>query len=131
MPALFRHREKRIILNVHVDDELMAASAEDGEWLLQRLKEHFTLSATGPVPVGEKGDGVEELLYLKKRYVFTEGGIFICPHQKYFKNLREMLDFNDNTTTKPTPEHPNITKQDNSEPLSAAEQTLFRSALGT
>lgn len=78
IPSVFRHKTKRILVNMHVDDELVASeTAGDAHWLISELKKTYKLQVEGPFPEGLLGDG-EEINYLKKSYVF-QVGIFIKP----------------------------------------------------
>jgi len=42
-PCVFRHKHKKIVLLVYVDDCLIAATNEDTNWLTNELKKTFSL----------------------------------------------------------------------------------------
>ena len=85
MPSVLRHRTRRVVLNVHVDDELIAAEqASDIEWLVEELRKIYKLQVEGPVPRESLGAG-EELNYLKKVYVFAEEGCMSKQVQSMWK----------------------------------------------
>ena len=87
MPSVLRHQTRKIVINVHVDDELIAAETkEDIEWVIAELKKHYKLQAEGPFPVEGLGGG-EELSYLKKTYVLQPDGIYIKPSSKFTDSL--------------------------------------------
>ena len=50
MPTIMRHVTRRAYINVHVDDELLAANKEDGEWVIAILSQKLTLKINGPYP---------------------------------------------------------------------------------
>ena len=54
MPTIMRHTTRRAYINVHVDDELLAANKEDGEWVIVILSQKLTLKINGPYPEIEK-----------------------------------------------------------------------------
>ena len=66
MPSVLKHNTRKMAINVHVDDELIAAeSKEDIDWLVKELEKHYKLQAEGPFPTEALGSN-EELNYLKR-----------------------------------------------------------------
>lgn len=130
VPSLMKHSVKPLIINIHVDDELVAAgSVSDAQWLMAQLTTKYKMEAEGPCPVNKIGEG-EQLSYLKKVYIFTSAGIVVRPNDKYYENLASLYPLG---TRKPkqVPEHEKLNKPDYSEELDSEGQALFRSGLGT
>ena len=86
MPTIMRHVTRRAYINVHVDDELLAANKEDGEWVIVILSQKLTLKINGPYPEIED----KEMLYLKKIFKFVEEGVLVLPNGKYFEALEKL-----------------------------------------
>ena len=60
MPSIFRHSQKLMVVNLHVDDILVALKfVSDGKWLLQELRKRYRLQVEGPVPIGQTGTDEE------------------------------------------------------------------------
>ena len=75
MPSVLRHKHKKIVVNVHVDDELIASeTTEDALWLTRELKKVYKLQIEGPYPIQKLGNG-EEVNCLKKTHLFKEDGL--------------------------------------------------------
>ena len=130
VPSLLRHESRPLVINIHVDDELVAAgNIDEAEWLFSELRKKYRMEVEGPCPVDKQGQG-EKLAYLKKNYVFTPDGIVVKPSNKYYDNLNGVYG---QTTRKPkrVPEHEKLSKVDFSAELNADRQALFRSGLGT
>ena len=129
MPSLLRHRTRRVVLNVRVDDELIAAEqASDIEWLVQELRKIYKLQIEGPVPLGPLGAG-EELNYLKKVYVFAEEGVYVKANQKHVESLLRLYEL-EGRKAKQVPEHCLLGHPDTSPELDSKRQAVFRSGLG-
>lgn len=130
VPLLMRHATRPLIINIHVDDELVGAGTdEDAKWLLRQLALKYKLEAEGPCPAGKIGRG-EQLSYLKKVYIFTSARIVIKPSDKYYENLAKLYPLGARKP-KRVPEHEKLNKVDYSEELDADRQACFRSGLGT
>ena len=129
MPSVMRHKSRKVVINIHIDDELVAAeSMEEAHWFIGELKKKFKVQVEGPFPTGSTGAG-EELSYLKKTYVFTGEGILVKPNKKYIESLLKLYDV-DNRKYKQVPEHSLLGQVDFSEELDQQKQSLFRSGLG-
>lgn len=84
MPSILKHQNKKLVINIHVDDELIAAgSVEEGAWLIEKLSEIYKLSVEGPFPEQETGCG-EEMGYLKKP-------IFLSQTESLWQQTRSTL----------------------------------------
>ena len=81
-----KHVKRQAYINVHVDDELLAASKEDGEWVIVILSQKLTLTINGPYPEIED----KEMLYFKKIFKFVEEGVLVLPNGKYFEALEKL-----------------------------------------
>ena len=112
LPALGKHKTKKLLIFIHVDDEMLARKEEPTEWLISELEKHFRVEKEGPFPVGPKGDG-EEVSYLKRKYVFLPEGIVVHSSEKYVKALVEVYGLG-KLKEKATPEHPDLMKEDRS-----------------
>ena len=77
-----------LVINVDVDDELVAAgSCEEGSWFLRQLEAVYRLTVEGPpFPFGERGDH-EHMSFLKKTYIFVKDGIIVFPKSKYISGI--------------------------------------------
>ena len=129
MPSVSRHRTRRVVLNVHVDDELIAAEqASDIEWLVQELQEIYNVQVEGPVPREPLGSG-EELNYLKKVHVFAEDGVYIKSNPKHVESLLRLHE-SDGRKEKQVPEHCLLGQPNTSPELDSKRQVVFWSGLG-
>ena len=129
MPSVLKHATKQIAINVHVDDELIASENEaDLMWVIAELKKIYKLQVEGPVPRGMLGAG-EELNYLKKTYVFLEGGVCIKSGSRYIDKLLRLYD-GGSKKEKQVPEHCLLGHPDTSPELDPGGQATFRSGLG-
>ena len=129
MPTIMRHVTRRAYINVHVDDELLAANKEDGEWVIAILSQKLTLKINGPYP--EIAD--KEMLYLKKIFKFVEEGVLVLPNGKYFEALEKLTGLSSSSRSfkpKPTPDHTGVGKPDSSKELTGEECSRYRSVLG-
>ena len=130
MPSVLRHQTRKIVINVHVDDELIAAETkEDIEWVIAELEKHYKLQAEGPFPVEGLGGG-EELSYLKKTYVLQPDGIYIKPSSKFTDNLIKLYH-SQRRKEKQIPEHNLLMQPDTTADLDEERQAAFRTGLGT
>ena len=130
MPSVLKHNTRKMAINVHVDDELIAAeNKEDVEWLVKELEKHYKLQAEGPFPIEALGSN-EELNYLKKVYVFKEDGIYVKPNRKFTETLVHLYHLQERKE-KQVPEHSLLTQPDTSADLDDQRQSAFRTALGT
>ena len=51
MPSVMRHKSRKVVINIHVDDELVAAeSLEEAHWFIGELKKKFKVQVEGPFP---------------------------------------------------------------------------------
>ena len=50
MPTIVKHLKRQAYINVHVGDELLAASKEDGEWVIVILSQKLTLKIKWTLP---------------------------------------------------------------------------------
>ena len=129
MPTIMRHTTRKAYINVHVDDELLAANKEDGEWVIVILSQKLTLKINGPYPEIED----KEMLYLKKIFKFVEEGVLVLPNGKYFEALEKLTGLSSTSRSfkpKPTPEHTGVGKPDSSKELTGEEGSKYRSILG-
>ena len=129
MPTIMRHVTRRAYINVHVDDELLAANKEDGEWVIAILSQKLTLKINGPYPEIED----KEMLYLKKIFKFVEEGVLVLPNGKYFEALEKLTGLSSTSRSfkpKPTPNHTGVGKPDSSKELTGEEGSKYRSILG-
>ena len=124
MPSVLKHGTKRVVINVHVDDELIASESEsDLLWVVEELKEIYKLQIEGPVPKGPLGAG-EEISCLKKTYNFLEDGICIKSNPKYIENLLKIYNLG-NRKEKQVPEHCLLGHPDTSPELDVHGQSLL------
>ena len=72
-PTIMKHMKRQAYINVHVDDELLAANKEDGEWVIVILSQKRTQKINGPYPEIED----KKMLHLKKIFKFVEGGVLV------------------------------------------------------
>ena len=129
MPTIMRHVKRQAFINVHVDDELLAANKEDGEWVITILNQKLTLKINGPYPEIED----KEMLYLKKIFKFVEEGVLVLPNGKYFEALEKLTGLSSTSRSfkpKPTPDHTGVGKSDSSKELTGEEGSKYRSILG-
>ena len=89
MPALGKRKTKKLLIPIHVEDEMLAGKEEPTEWLIKELEKHFSAEKEGPFPVEPSGHG-EEVSYLKRKYVFLPEGMVEHPNEKYVKALVEL-----------------------------------------
>ena len=104
MPTIMKHVKRQAYINVHVDDELLAANEEDGEWVIVILSQKLTLKINGPCPEIED----KEMLYLKKIFKFVGEGVLVLPNGKYFEALEKLTGLCASSRSfkaKPTPDH--------------------------
>ena len=129
MPSVMRHSIRKVVINIHVDDELVAAeNVAEAHWFMNELRKKFKIQVEGPCPQGLCGAG-EEMNYLKKTYVFTSEGMLVKPNKKYTESLLRLYDIG-NRKFKQVPEHNLLGQLDFSEELDQQKQALFRSGLG-
>ena len=130
LPALFRHQEKPLGAVCHVDDLIVAGELKCVEWLLEAMRQKFTLSESGILP--KNGQSEEDpVRCLKKRHYFTSNGIVIMPHEKYVPNLVELYHL-EHRPGRATPESTQVNLEGAPEDcLEGEDQFRFRSALGT
>ena len=129
MPTIMRHVKRQAFINVHVDDELLAAKKEDGVLLITSLSQKLTLKINGPYPEIED----KEMLYLKKIFKFVEEGVLVLPNGKYFEALEKLTGLSSTSRSfkpKPTPDHTGVGKSDSSKELTGEEGSKYRSILG-
>ena len=129
MPTIMRHVTRRAYINVHVDDELLGANKEDGEWVIAILSQKLTLKINGPYTEIED----KEMLYLKKIFKFVEEGVLVLPNGKYFEALEKLTGLSSTSRSfksKPTPDHTGVSKPDSSKELTGEEGSKYRSILG-
>ena len=88
-PTIMRHADvnKKIFLNVHVDDILLVCNPEDLQWFQETIGATLTMKVDGP---HRQGSG-EQLMYLKKRITMREDGILIQPNATYVPKLVSLL----------------------------------------
>lgn len=128
IPSVMRHKTTKVMINVHVDDELVAAdSMEEAHWFMNELRKKFKLQVEEPFPQGPRGAG-EELSCLKKTYVLIGEGI-LKPNKKYIEGLLKLYDVG-SRKYKQVPEHSLLGQLDLSEQLDQQNQSLFRHVSG-
>ena len=128
-PTILRHVKRQAFINVHVDDELLAANKKDGEWVITILSQKLTLKINGPYPEIED----KEMLYLKRIFKFVEEGVLVLPNGKYFEALEKLTGLSSTARSfkpKPTPDHTGVGKSDSSKELTGEESSKYRSILG-
>ena len=88
-PTIMRHADvnKKIFLNVHVDDILLVCNPVDLQWFQETIGATLTMKVDGP---HQQGSG-EQLMYLKKRITMREDGILIQPNATYVPKLVSLL----------------------------------------
>ena len=122
LPSLFRHKEKDLGMVCHVDDLIVAGSAVELAWFLDKMRNKFVISESGvlPQPDQEANEPVR-----------CAEGIVIAPHEKYVPSLVELYHLSQRTG-KATPESTQMDLEGSPEDvLTDGDQHRFRSALGT
>ena len=130
MPSVLKHQSKRLAINIHVDDELVAGEKlEDIDWVVGELRKIHRLQVEGPMPKEPLGSG-EELSYLKKTYVFQQDGIYVRPNSKFTDTLIKLYGLQDRKQ-KQVPEQCLLGHPDTSPELDSERPSNFRTGLGT
>ena len=129
MPSLMKHGTRQLVINIHVDDELVAGQEADIRWLKDELGRMCKLQVEGPFPDGARGNG-EEISYLKKKYIFTERGIAVQSNSKHTNVLEELYKLH-GRKVKMVPEHGELGTPDKTAELEGEAKKRFRSGLGT
>ena len=127
-PAVFRHRERKVMLCAHVDDLAICGQEDDLTWCLGELRKRFEVSGGEIYPQRDQNPE-DPVRFLKRRYYFGKDGIITKTHEKYIPSLVKAYNL-ENRRGKGTPEG-SMQQLDVGEPLSFEAKRKFRSALGT
>ena len=122
------NEQRRIYLNIHVDDILLVCNDEDLKWFQEKVTNQFTIKMDGP----HAQDSGEVLFYLKKKITMTPEGVLIQPNGTYIPKLLNLLKVS-GRRKKSLPHHSTLeayNQEKELEELPAEEVKTFRSALG-
>ena len=88
-PTVMRHGDldRKVFINVHVDDILLICKPEDVPWFQQTVGATLKMKVDGPHLLAS-GD---QMMYLKKRITMKEDGILIQPNATYVPKLTSLL----------------------------------------
>eukprot|EP00435_Cladocopium_sp_Y103_P030011 s1403_g7.t1 len=88
-PTILRHKDinRKIFVNIHVDDILLVCNPGDVEWFQQTVGATLTMKLDGPYLPGSG----KQLMYLKKRMTMRSNGILIQPNSTYIPKLVALM----------------------------------------
>eukprot|EP00435_Cladocopium_sp_Y103_P060379 s975_g22.t1 len=131
-PKILRHRDinRKIYVNIHVDDILLVCNPGDVEWFQQTVGETLTMKLDGPYLPGSG----KQLMYLKKTMTMQPNGILIQPSSTYIPKLVALMKVS-GRRKKGLPYHATLENFNadlmlESELLDAEQAATFRSGLG-
>ena len=131
-PTVMRHKDlnRRVFINVHVDDILLICKPEDLPWFQQTVGATLKMKVDGPHLLAS-GD---QMMYLKKRITLKEDGILIQSNATYVPKLTSLLKVS-GRRKKGLPHHATLESFSadlalDSENLANEQAAIFRSCLG-
>ena len=88
-PTVMRHKDldRKVFINVHVDDILLICKPEDVPWFQQQVGATLKMKVDG-LHLPASGD---QVMYLKKRITLKEDGILIQSNATYIPKLTSLL----------------------------------------
>eukprot|EP00434_Breviolum_minutum_P036030 symbB.v1.2.031909.t1/scaffold3757.1/size50859/1 len=130
IPTIYRHQQRQMLMNVHIDDILLIGSTKDCEWFEEEFSKVLKMKKDGPCGVGDNPTG----MYLKRELEFRNNEFYLRTNRKYVPKLAEMMEVTERRN-KTLPYHPGL---DTYDPKSVDEKELlpeedakkFRSGLG-
>ena len=134
-PALFRLIKNDTVVSVcivHVDDLQVAGKYRDVAPILKNLSKKVKLQVEGPFLTDEdyrSGYSKSSVRFLKRKYSFEDGRLFVRPDSKYVTKLLENLGL-EKRKEKNTPSPSNVAEVDNSPELNEEEASVYRSCVG-
>ena len=122
--------DRKVFINVHVDDILLICKPEDVPWFQQTIGATLKMKVDGPHLLGS-GD---QMMYLKKRITMKEDGILIQPNATYVPKLTSLLKVT-GRRKKGLPYHATLESFSadlavDAENLAGEQAAMFRSGLG-
>eukprot|EP00435_Cladocopium_sp_Y103_P036864 s1251_g9.t1 len=131
-PTVMRHGDpnRKVFINVHVDDILLICKPEDVPWFKQTVGATLKMKVDGPHLLASG----EQVMYLKKRITLKEDGILIQPNATYVPKLISILKVS-GRRKKGLPHHATLESFSadlalDSENLTSDQTAVFRSGLG-
>eukprot|EP00435_Cladocopium_sp_Y103_P035839 s3673_g9.t1 len=131
-PTILRHKDinKKIFVNIHVDDILLVSNPGDVEWFQQTVGATLTMKLDCPYLPGSG----KQLMYLKNRMTMQSDGILIQPNSTYIPKLVALMK-GSGRRKKGLPYHATLENFNadllvESELLDAEQAATFRSGLG-
>ena len=131
-PTVMRHKDldRKVFINVHVDDILLICKPEDVPWFQQQVGATLKMKVDG-LHLPASGD---QVMYLKKRITLKEDGILIQSNATYIPKLTSLLKVS-GRRKKGLPHHATLESFSadlalDSENLASEQAATFRSGLG-
>eukprot|EP00435_Cladocopium_sp_Y103_P003447 s3968_g1.t1 len=131
-PTVMRHGDlnRKMFINVHVNDILLICKPEDVPWFKQTVGATLKMKVDGPHLLASG----EQVMYLKKRITLKEDGILIQPNATYVPKLISILKVR-GRRKKGLPHHATLESFNadlalGSESLTSDQTSVFRSGLG-
>ena len=134
-PALFRLIKNGKVVSVcivHVDDLQVAGKAAVVKPVLEALAKKVKLQVEGPFLTEEdyrNGFSKQSVRFLKRRYSYEDGKLFVRPDTKYVTKLLEKLHLG-SRREKATPAAGNVQNTDETKELDENKKNVYRSCVG-
>ena len=130
IPTIYRHQQRQMLMNVHIDDILLIGTTKDCEWFEEEFSKVLRMKKDGPCGIGDN----QTVMYLKRELEFRNNEFYLRTNRKYVPKLAEMMEVTERRN-KTLPYHPGL---DTYDPKSVDEKELlneedakkFRSGLG-
>ena len=130
IPTVYRHQQRQMLMNVHIDDILLVGSMEDVEWFESEFNKVLKMKKDGPCGVGDD----HTIMYLKRELEFRNNEFYLRTNRKYIPKLAEMMEVVERRN-KTLPYHPGLDTYDpkavdKKELLNEENAKKFRSGIG-
>eukprot|EP00434_Breviolum_minutum_P013358 symbB.v1.2.011770.t1/scaffold750.1/size323489/22 len=130
IPTIYRHQQRQMLMNVHIDDILLIGTTKDCEWFEEEFSKVLKMKKDGPCGIGDN----QTVMYLKRELEFRNNEFYLRTNRKYVPKLAKMMEVTERRN-KTLPYHPGL---DTYDPKSVDEKELlneedakkFRSGLG-
>ncbi len=88
IPTVYRHQQRQMFMNVHIDDILLVGSTEDCEWFEKEFNKVLKMKKDGPCGIGDD----QTIMYLKRELEFWNNEFYLRTNRKYIPKLAEMTE---------------------------------------
>ena len=88
IPTVYRHQQRHMLMNVHIDDILLVGSMEDVEWFESEFNKVLKMKKDGPCGVGDN----QTIMYLKRELESRNSEFYLRTSRKYIPKLAEMME---------------------------------------